>query len=51
MREFVALYPSYGFAQNKGYGTPEHLAALDRFGPCAIHRKSFAPVAQISLPF
>jgi ribonuclease HII len=45
------LYPNYGFAQNKGYGTPEHLAALDRYGPCAIHRRSFAPVAQISLPF
>jgi len=45
------LYPNYGFAQNKGYGTPDHLAALDRYGPCAIHRRSFAPVAQISLPF
>ena len=51
MRELDALYPSYGFAQNKGYGTPEHLAALDRFGPCAVHRRSFAPVVQISLPF
>jgi len=51
MRELDALYPSYGFAQNKGYGTPEHLAALDRFGPCVIHRRSFAPVMQISLPF
>ncbi|MFO1304348.1 MAG: ribonuclease HII [Burkholderiales bacterium] len=51
MCEFDTVYPGYGFAQNKGYGTPEHLAALDRFGPCAIHRKTFAPVAQISLPF
>ena len=51
MRELDALYPSYGFAQNKGYGTPEHLAALDRFGPCAVHRRSFAPVVQISLQF
>jgi len=44
-------YPEYGFAQNKGYGTRDHLAALDRYGPCAIHRRSFAPVAQTSLPF
>lgn len=51
MCELDALYPSYGFAQNKGYGTREHLAALDRFGPCPIHRRTFAPVAQISLPF
>ena len=44
-------YPQYGFAQNKGYGTPEHLAALARHGPCPIHRRTFAPVAQIGLPF
>ena len=49
--ELDAQYPNYGFAHNKGYGTPEHLAALDRYGPCPIHRKSFAPVAQMSLPF
>jgi len=44
-------YPAYGFAQNKGYGTPEHLAALVRFGPCPAHRRSFAPVAQSALGF
>lgn len=44
-------YPQYGFAQNKGYGTPEHLAALQRHGPCAVHRRTFAPVAQMSLTF
>jgi ribonuclease HII len=49
--ELDALYPQYGFAQNKGYGTPEHIAAIDRHGPCPIHRRSFAPVAQIRLPF
>ncbi|MFO1324750.1 MAG: ribonuclease HII [Burkholderiales bacterium] len=49
--EMDALYPLYGFAQNKGYGTPEHLAALERHGPCPIHRRTFAPVAQIRLPF
>ncbi len=39
------LYPGYGFAHNRGYGTPEHLLALREFGPCFIHRQSFAPVA------
>ena len=37
-------YPLYGFDANKGYPTPRHLAALSRFGPCPIHRQSFAPV-------
>jgi ribonuclease HII len=47
-------YPGYGFAQHKGYGTPEHLAALKRHGPCEIHRRSFEPVhalLQEELPF
>jgi ribonuclease HII len=44
-------YPAYGFARNRGYGTPEHLAALVRHGPCPAHRKSFAPVAQASFGF
>jgi len=38
------LYPNYGFAKHKGYGTREHLEVLQRIGPCAIHRRSFAPV-------
>jgi ribonuclease HII len=42
--ELHEIYPMYGFAQNKGYGTPEHLAALERHGPCPAHRRSFAPV-------
>ena len=37
-------YPGYGFDANKGYPTPAHLAALARIGPCAIHRRTFAPV-------
>ena len=37
-------FPAYGFADHKGYGTPEHLAALRAFGPCEIHRRSFEPV-------
>lgn len=44
-------YPMYGFARHKGYGTPEHLAALDLHGPCPAHRRSFAPVAQVSFGF
>lgn len=39
-----ATYPGYGFAKHKGYGVPEHEAALRALGPCAIHRRSFAPV-------
>ena len=41
MREQDALYPMYGFARNKGYGTAEHIAALKAYGPCPIHRRSF----------
>lgn len=37
-------HPGYGFARHKGYGTHEHLAALKKLGPCAIHRRSFTPV-------
>jgi ribonuclease HII len=42
-------FPAYGFERHKGYGTPEHLEALERTGPCSWHRFSFAPVAQPSL--
>jgi ribonuclease HII len=44
MRECDRLYPAYGFAAHKGYGTPQHLAALATHGPCPIHRRSFAPL-------
>jgi ribonuclease HII len=43
-------YPQYGFAQHKGYGTPEHLAALEQHGPAPVHRRSFAPVRQATEP-
>jgi ribonuclease HII len=43
MRELDKRYPGYGFAEHKGYGTPQHLAAIKKLGPCPIHRKSFAP--------
>ncbi len=49
MEEMEDKYPGYGFAKNKGYGTAEHLEALNRLGPCPIHRRSFAPVAQPTL--
>jgi ribonuclease HII len=39
-------FPAYGFKQHKGYGTPEHLDALRRHGPCRIHRRSFQPVTE-----
>ena len=43
MREYDRAHPGYGFAEHKGYGTPQHLAAIASLGPCPIHRKSFAP--------
>jgi ribonuclease HII len=44
-------FPRYCWAQNKGYGTRDHMAALNAFGPTAHHRLSFAPVAQAKLQF
>lgn len=44
------MYPRYKLAQNKGYGTPEHLEALARFGPCAEHRKTFQPIKDLLMP-
>ena len=44
MQEMDSLYPGYGFARHKGYGVRVHAEALRALGPCAIHRKSFAPV-------
>ena len=41
MIELDALYPQYGFARNKGYGTKEHIEALRKYGPCPFHRRSF----------
>lgn len=51
MREYDREFPKYGFAQHKGYPTRAHLEALKKWGPCRIHRRSFAPVrAQAPLP-
>jgi len=44
MARYEALFPGYGLARNKGYGTAEHRAALQALGACAIHRLSFAPL-------
>ena len=46
MRSYHEQYPQYGLASNKGYGTPEHLAALRAYGPSPLHRYSFAPVRE-----
>ena len=51
MSELDVSYPGYGFAHNKGYATPDHLAALNTLGPCPEHRRSFAPVMQPSFDF
>ena len=50
MDELDRRHPGYGFAQHKGYPTPEHLAALVRLGPCPKHRRTFGPVAAILQP-
>jgi ribonuclease HII len=50
MRELDGIYPGYGFAVHKGYPTPDHLEALQRQGPCGIHRRSFAPVRRHFAP-
>ena len=46
MAEYHRLYPQYNFLSHKGYGTEEHVRQLAAHGPCPIHRKTFAPVAQ-----
>jgi len=49
MRAAAQAHPHYGWERNKGYGTPDHLAALREHGPTPLHRRSFAPVAQLVL--
>lgn len=41
-------YPAYGFEKHVGYGTVAHLAAIEKYGPCVIHRKSFAPISSLN---
>ena len=47
MREYDRLYPDYGFAEHKGYGTPLHRERLKQCGPCPIHRQSFLPAPRV----
>jgi ribonuclease HII len=49
MLEAARAHPHYAWERNKGYGTPEHIEALRLHGPTPLHRRSFAPVAQLSL--
>jgi ribonuclease HII len=49
MVEFDSVYPGYGLARHKGYGTRQHLACLSKLGPCPIHRRSFRPVREMVL--
>ncbi len=49
MRGYAEAHPHYGWERNAGYGTPEHLAALQEHGPCELHRRSFVPVRQLVL--
>lgn len=48
MQDYAQKYPHYGFERHKGYGTPFHLQALEKYGICALHRKSFKPIRQFS---
>lgn len=45
MDELDLQYPQYKFREHRGYGTPDHLLAIEKYGPCAIHRKTFEPIA------
>lgn len=49
--EACAAHPGYGFSKHKGYGTPEHLAALNALGPSPLHRMSFKPVREAAARF
>ncbi len=49
MHEMEKRHPGYGFSAHKGYGTAAHLAALQQLGPCAEHRKTFAPIAKLTI--
>ena len=46
MKKMDIKYPNYGFARHKGYGTKMHLEALEKYGPCPIHRKTYYPVTK-----
>jgi len=45
MMRMDRIYPDYGFARHKGYGTAQHMQSIERFGPCPLHRRSFRPIS------
>lgn len=47
MKEFHQIYPQYGFDKHKGYLTKDHMLALQEYGPCPIHRKTYAPIRNL----
>lgn len=49
MNEFHEMWPHYGFNEHKGYGTAKHMAAIQKYGPCPIHRLSFKPLKETAL--
>jgi ribonuclease HII len=50
MERLDRVWPAYGFAQHKGYGTADHMAAIRAHGPCPLHRWTFAPISSLELP-
>ena len=50
MAEYHEAFPHYGFREHKGYSTPQHLEALAKFGPCDLHRRTFAPCRPANAP-
>ena len=44
MYEYAKQYPKYNFEKHKGYGTKAHIEAIEKYGPCPIHRMTFAPL-------
>ncbi|ALS78266.1 ribonuclease HII [Planococcus kocurii] len=47
MAEYALQYPQYGFEKHSGYGTKDHIAALEKYGPCKIHRSTFEPIKSL----
>ncbi len=47
LMDFDKIYPGYGFAEHKGYGTKFHMKMIKKLGPCKIHRKSFSPIGEL----
>ena len=50
METYSVAYPNYGFAKNMGYGTRQHMAALNQWGPCPIHRRTYEPMKSMLRP-